>query len=299
MEELELLVVGGGAAGMAAALAAAKGGKGVLLAEREKALGGILNQCLHSGFGRSFYGEDLTGAEYARRFSSALASVPITVCTGTEVLELREDRTALLTSRAGLRRVRFRRCVLASGCREKTLDALQVAGTRPAGIFTAGTAQKLVNLGHYGVGSEIVILGSGDVGQIMARQLTQSGRRVVALVEQASALGGLARNRRECVEAYRIPVLLRTTVERILGAERIRGVVLRELDSGQCWEQPCDTLIVAAGLTPERTLLEGLEKRGEKPDWLYLTGNCAHVHDIVDAVTREALDLGKALAAAP
>ncbi len=132
----------------------------------------------------------------------------------------------------------------------------------------------------------------------MARQLTRSGRRVLALVEQAASLGGLARNRRECVEAYRIPVLLRTTVERVLGTGRIRGVVLRALDSGCSWEQPCDTLIVAAGLTPERTLLQGLESGGELPDWLYLSGNCEHVHDIVDAVTREALTLGKALAAA-
>lgn len=298
MEAFELLVIGGGAAGMAVAMAAAKEHSRVLLAEREKTLGGVLNQCLHQGFGRSYYGEDLCGAEYARRFSSALAAVPVTVRTGTEVLELRRDRTALLSSRAGLCRVSFRRCVLAAGCREKTLDALHVAGTRPAGIYTAGTAQKLVNVGRYGIGSEIVILGSGDVGQIMARQLTQSGRHVAAMVEQASALGGLARNRRECVEAYRIPVLLRTTVECILGTERIRGVVLRELDSGRSREQPCDTLIVAAGLVPERTLLRDLTAEEGLPDWLYLIGNCEHVHDIVDAVTREALDLGRVLAAA-
>ena len=299
MDEFDILVIGGGAAGMAAALAAAKGGRSVLLAEREKALGGVLNQCLHRGFGRSFYGEDLSGAEYARRFMSELGSVPVTVRTGTEVLELRGDRTALLSSRAGLCRVGFRRCVLAAGCRELGLDWLHVSGTRPAGVFTAGTAQKLVNVGRYGVGSEIVVLGSGDVGQIMARQLVQSGRRVAALVEQASALGGLARNRRECVEAYHIPVLLRTTVESILGAGRIRGVVLRELDTGCRRELNCDTLIVAAGLTPERTLLRGLITRGALPDWLYLSGNCERVHDIVDAVTREALDLGEALAAAP
>ena len=299
MDEFDILVIGGGAAGMAAALAAAKGGRSVLLAEREKALGGVLNQCLHRGFGRSFYGEDLSGAEYARRFMGELGSVPVTVRTGTEVLELRGDRTALLSSRAGLCRVGFRRCVLAAGCRERGLDWLHVSGTRPAGVFTAGTAQKLVNVGRYGVGSEIVVLGSGDVGQIMARQLVQSGRRVAALVEQASALGGLARNRRECVEAYHIPVLLRTTVESILGAGRIRGVVLRELDTGCRRELNCDTLIVAAGLTPERTLLRGLITRGALPDWLYLSGNCERVHDIVDAVTREALDLGEALAAAP
>ena len=295
MERFELLVVGGGAAGMAVALAAAKRGHSVLLAEREKALGGVLNQCLHRGFGRNYYGEDLSGVEYARRFRGEMASAPVTVWTGTEVLELRGDRTALLTSRAGLRRVGFERCVLASGCREITLDALHVSGTRPAGVFTAGTAQKLVNVGHYGVGSEIVILGSGDVGQIMARQLTQSGRHVAAMVEQAAALGGLPRNRRECVEAYHIPVLLRTTVESILGPGRIRGVVLLDLETGRRREQPCDTLIVAAGLTPERTLLRGLGEGEALPDWLKLSGNCEHVHDIVDAVTREGLELGVSL----
>ena len=282
---------------MAVALAAAKRGREVLLAEREENLGGILNQCLHRGFGRSYYGDDLCGVEYAKRFCADLASAPVDIRTGTEVLELRGDRTALLSSRVGLCRVGFQQCVLASGCREKTLDTLQVCGTRPSGVFTAGTAQKLANVGHYGIGHEIVILGSGDVGQIMARQLTESGKNVLALVEKASALGGLLRNRRECVEAYHIPVLLHTTVERILDTERIRGVMLRDLESEHHWEQPCDTLIVATGLTPERTLIRDLADGKNLPDWLHLSGNCDHIHDFVDAVTREALDLGKALAA--
>lgn len=293
MERFDILVVGGGAAGMAAALAAGKKGRSVLLAEREPRLGGVLNQCVHRGFGRSFYGEDLSGVEYARRFLADMNAAPVAVRTGTEVLELRPGRTALLSGRAGLRRVGFDACILAAGCREKTLDALHVAGTRPAGVFTAGTAQKLMNVGHYGVGSEIVILGSGDVGQIMARQLVQSGRRVLALVEQADTLGGLARNRRECVEAYRIPVLLRTTVEEVLGTGRVSGVILRDLETGRRWEQPCDTLLIAAGLIPDRALADRLTGGGPLPGWLKLCGNCDHVHDVVDAVTREALALGE------
>ena len=295
MERFDILIVGAGAAGMAAALAAAGNGSAVLIAEREPAPGGILNQCVHRGFGRSYYGEDLSGVEYARRFTLELARVPFTLWTGTEVLELREDRTALLSGRAGLRRVGFDRCILACGCRERPLDALSIAGTRPSGIFTAGTAQKLMNIGHHGIGHEIVILGSGDVGQIMARQFVQSGRRVAALVEKAEALGGLARNRRECVEAYRIPVLLHTTAEEVLGTGRIRGVVLRDLETGHRWEQACDTLITATGLIPDRALADRLTAGGPLPDWLMLCGNCGYVHDIVDAVTREALALGARL----
>ena len=293
MEKFELLVVGGGAAGMAAAVAAARKGRTVLLAEREPAPGGILNQCIHRGFGRSFFGEDLNGVEYARRFAEELERTSVTLWTGTEVLELRADRTALLSGRAGLRRVSFDSCILAAGCSERTLDALHVAGTRPAGVFTAGTAQRLMNIGHYSAGNAAVILGSGDVGQIMARQLVQSGRRVVALAEQAASLGGLARNRRECVEAYHIPVLLRTTVEEVLGTGRVSGVILRDLETGRRWEEPCDTLIIAAGLIPDRTLANRLTGGGPLPGWLKLCGNCDYVHDIVDAVTREALALGE------
>ena len=291
MKQYDVLVIGGGAAGMAAALAAAERGRRTLLVERERALGGILNQCLHRGFGLSWYGEDLSGVEYAERFVRAVESAPVTVQTGAEVLEIATDKTTLISAKNALFRVAFDQCVLAAGCREKPLGALDVAGTRPAGVFTAGTAQRLVNVGHYSVGKDVVILGSGDVGQIMARQLCQSGRRLAAMVEQAAELGGLARNRRDCVEAYDIPVLLRTTVEAVLGAERVTGVRLRDLDTGEAWDLPCDTLITAVGLVPDRTLLPV----GDVPPWLHLAGNCDYVHDIVDAVTREGLALGEKL----
>ncbi len=283
MEEFDLLVIGGGAAGMAASLAAARRGQRVLLAEREARLGGILNQCLHSGFGGG-----LTGPAYARQLIDRVNASAVCVRTGTDVLRIFPDRTALLSSRTGLERVEFQKCILASGCRERSVWSLPVAGSRPAGVFTAGTAQKLMNLGGYDIGDGVVIMGSGDVGQIMARQLAQAGKRVVAIIEQRDQLGGLPRNRRDCVEAYRIPVLLQCTVDEILGAGRIRGVMVRHLPTGRRWELPCGTLLTALGLIPDRALCRELLEDGALPEWLRLCGNCDYVHDMVDSVVREA-----------
>ena len=294
MEHVDFLVIGGGAAGLSAALGAAEAGRSVLLCERGTLLGGILNQCLHEGFGRALFGEDLTGPEFAARLIPALQNSSAQVLTQTSVLSLSPEQTALLSGRAGLRRIRFDRCILAAGCREKTFASLGIAGTRPAGIFTAGTAQKLVNLGGHSVGDRILILGSGDIGQIMARHFVESGRAVVALLEQADHVGGMARNRRECLEAYRIPVLLRTTVDEILGTGRIRGVTARNLDTGRRWEISCDTLVTALGLLPDQTLCRSLLVKGQLPSWLRLSGNCESVHDIVDSVVREAYALGAA-----
>ena len=292
MERTELLVIGGGAAGMAAALAAARAGRSVLLCERSDRLGGVLNQCLHSGFGLSVFREDLTGPEYAARCVAALDGSGVRARTGTSVVSLAPDRTALLSGRDGVRRVQFARCILAAGCRERTVGSLGVAGTRPAGVFTAGTAQRLENVDHRSVGSRIVILGSGDVGQIMARQFARSGRTVVAVVEQREQVGGLARNRRECLEAYDIPVLLRSTVDEILGAGHICGVMVRHLDTGARERLDCDALVTAVGLIPDRALCRDVLSGGELPPWLRLCGNCESVHDIVDSVTREAERLG-------
>jgi len=296
VERYEMLIVGGGAAGLAAAAeAAARGAKRVLLCERENALGGVLPQCIHHGFGLGCFGEDLTGPEYCARWLDRLAQTGTEVRTGTAVLSLSPERTALLSAPGRLERVGFDACVLCAGAREKPLGALPVSGTRPAGVFTAGQAQKLVNLGHYDVGSAVVILGSGDVGQIMARRLTLLGKRVVALVEQADALGGLARNRRACIEAYRIPVLLRATVVRLHGAGRLRGVTVRRLDSGAETYLPCDTLIAAVGLVPERELLSAFPPDAPLPGWLRCAGNCEAIHDIVDAVSAHAADAVRAL----
>ena len=295
MERTDLLVIGGGAAGMAAALSAAETGHAVLLCEKDERLGGILNQCVHRGFGRAVFTRDLTGREYAAEYAGRFPCPGVRVLTGTAVLSLSPDRTALLSGRDGLRRVGFERCVLAAGCRERSPWSQGIAGTRPAGVFTAGAAQRLENVDGLRVGSRIVILGSGDVGQIMARQFAQSGREVAAVVEQADRVGGIARNRRECLEAYDIPVLLRSTVDEILGTGRIRGVTVRDLDTGERREIACDTLITAVGLIPDRVLCRDVMDGGMLPGWIRLCGNCESVHDIVDSVTREAEALGASL----
>ena len=300
MERCDILIVGAGAAGMAAALGAAEAGASrILLLDRAERPGGILPQCIHSGFGLHRFHEDLRGPEYAARYAAMLAAEPaIELRLGTTVLSLSGDRTALLSSRAGLERVAFARCLLCCGAREKPIGALNIAGTRPAGIFTAGQAQALVNLGGYDVGRRIVILGSGDIGMIMARRFALLGREVAALVEQSAALGGLARNRRQCVEAFHIPVRLRSTVTEIHGMPRIAGVTLRDLDSGAEELLPCDTLVTAVGLIPERELEKPLLRGGQPPDWLAFAGNCAHIHEIVDSVSEEAQALGAAAAQA-
>lgn len=274
---------------MAAALAAEARGARVLLAERGEALGGILPQCIHRGFGLGCFGEDLTGPEYAARFIRKIECSGVELRLGTMVLALRENKTALLSSRRGLSEMAFDKCLLCTGSRERSIGSLAVSGTRPAGIFTAGAAQKMVNLGGYDIGERIVIMGSGDIGQIMARRFTLLGKKVVAMVEKRSEPGGLARNRRDCLEACRIPLILNATVDEVLGAGRVSGVMVRHLDTGERERLSCDTLVTALGLIPERELLDGL---GE-PDWLKSLGNCDYIHEIVDTVTAQAEKLMK------
>lgn len=291
MESFDYLVIGGGAAGMAAALELCNSGARVLLAERGDALGGILPQCIHNGFGLGYFSQDLTGPEYAARFIEKIEKSSVDVRLATMVLELRLDKTALLSSPQGAYEVSFGRCILATGSRERSIGSLKIGGTRPAGVFTAGAAQKMVNLGGYDIGQHIVILGSGDIGQIMARRLSLLGREIVAMVEQNAQLGGLVRNQRNCIKAYNIPVILNATVERIHGAGRVRGVTIRHLCSGEREFLPCDTLITAIGLIPERELMTGLGQ----PDWLETCGNCDYIHEIVDTVTTQAEKLAQAL----
>jgi NADPH-dependent 2,4-dienoyl-CoA reductase/sulfur reductase-like enzyme len=228
MADVDLLIVGGGAAGMAAALAAEKAGLcRILLADREPVLGGVLPQCVHRGFGQGYFGEDLTGPEYAERFAKRLAASAVEYLPDTTVLSVAENRTAVLSGAVcGYRAVSFRHLILATGCRETPIGALPVAGTRPAGVFTAGQAQALVNLRRYDVGSEIVILGSGDIGLIMARQFTLLGKHVIAVIEQEAVCGGMPRNIRECIEAIRIPSYLRDVSE--VPERRLTGVKVRD-----------------------------------------------------------------------
>ena len=286
----ELLIVGAGAAGMAAALSAWNAGcREILLVDRRDGPGGILPQCLHEGFGLARFGAEPTGPEYAERIARKLEQTGVDFAFGTEVLRVHGDRTAVLSSRRGLTELRFARMILASGCREKSIGSLSLAGTRPAGIFTAGQAQEMMNLHGQDPGEEILILGSGDLGMIMARQFVLAGKHVLAVVEQEAHFGGMARNYHRCIEPYSIPILYRTRVTEIHGSDRIKGVTLRQLDTGEERFVPCGTLITALGLIPERELV----REFGNPDWLFLAGNCHRVHDLVDSAVAEAEQIGR------
>ncbi|MBQ9687323.1 MAG: FAD-dependent oxidoreductase [Oscillospiraceae bacterium] len=290
MKRCELLIVGAGVAGMAAAVAAWDSGcRNLVLADRADRSGGILPQCIHEGFGLSAFGAELTGPDYADRWAAALKRTGVQLLLNTEVLSVTETKTAILSSREGLGELGFERLILATGCRERAVGSLPIAGTRPAGIFTAGQAQALINLRHQSLGRNILILGSGDLGMIMARRFTLEGKRVIAVVEQNDHYGGMARNHHRCIEQYHIPMLYRSTVSEIHGVGRICGVTLTQLDSGRREYISCDTLITAVGLIPERELARGL---GD-PDWLYLAGNCHRIHQVADSAAAEAEAIGK------
>lgn len=303
VEFCDVLIAGGGAAGMAAALKLAGQGRSVLLAERQGSLGGVLCQCVHSGFGRGYFGTDMTGQQYAAAFAEPLLRLSedpdagIRILTDTTVLRLDPDRSALLSSGAGVRRVSFGKCLLATGCRERTVYSQLTAGSRPAGVMTCGTAQRLMNLYRLPVEGPVVILGTGDIGQIVARQLMQNGTQVLCMIEQNAAPGGRQQNRKECIEAFHIPVRLRSTIVRIIGENRIQAVLVRNLENGKEEVIKCRTLLTAIGLIPETELADDLaarirredaQKRQLQPDWLVRTGNSRVVHDIVDSVTIEA-----------
>lgn len=285
MIHCELLVVGAGAAGISAAVSAWKAGcHSILLADRAVQPGGILPQCLHEGFGIATFGKELTGPEYAAKLSESLQRTDILYYPETEVLSIAHEKTAVLSRRGALDQVGFEKLLLATGSREKTIGALPIAGTRPAGIFTAGQAQERINLLHQDLGENILILGSGDLGMIIARRFTLEGKHVIAVLEQNAHYSGMARNYHRCIEACRIPIRFRTTVTEVHGTGRICGVTIRNLETGERELIPCDTLIIAVGLIPERELVRGL---GD-PDWLYSVGNCRQIYDIVDSAVAEA-----------
>lgn len=290
MDKYELFIVGAGAAGLSAALSARGTGAGrILIADRSDRLGGILPQCIHHGFGLTTFGEELTGPEYAERIVSEILKTDVEIQLGTTVLSVSPDKTAVLSGRDGFRQIGFDRMILAAGCRENNIGSLPVAGTRPAGIFTAGQAQEMINLHRLDPGHEVVILGSGDLGMIMARRFTLEGKHVIAVVEKENHYGGMARNYHRCIEPYAIPLLCSAEITRIHGEERINAVTLHRRDSDTYETISCDTLVTALGLTPERSLIAGL---GE-PDWLKLCGNCSRVHDIVDSAVDEARKVGE------
>lgn len=290
MEHCEIFIVGAGAAGMAAAVSAWNAGcRSILLADRGQGPGGVLSQCLHHGFGLAAFGRELTGPDYAHRLAGSLEGTGVQVLYDTEVFSVKADRTALLSSRRGVTELRFDRLILAAGCREKAIGSLPVAGTRPAGIFTAGQAQELINLRRQDIGDNILILGSGDLGMIMARRLVLEGKKVVAVLEQNESYGGMARNYRRCIEQYRIPLLCRRTVTEIFGEGRICGVTVEHLDSGAQEYVPCGTLVTALGLIPDRELVRSLGQR----DWLWLAGNCDRVYALADSAVAQAVEAGR------
>ena len=294
MAVCDLLIIGAGAAGISAAVSAWDAGcRDILLVDRGEAPGGILPQCRHEGFGMASFGHELTGPEYAAHLIQQLSRTDVRFLPQTEVLSVSEDRKAIVSSRGTVDQIAFARLILAAGCRERPIGSLPVSGTRPAGIFTAGQAQEMINLRHQDLGDEILILGSGDLGMIMARRFTLEGKHVIAVLEQQAHYGGMARNYHRCIEAYQIPLRTGVTVSEIHGRGRISGVTIKNLETGTREYSACDTLVTALGLIPEQTLVQDIGER----DWLYLAGNCRHVHDIADSASAEGILVGECAAA--
>ena len=314
--KVDIVIIGGGPAGMAAAVAAYdEGARDILILERDTALGGILRQCIHNGFGLHRFGEELTGPEYAYRYEQMVRERGIPFMLNTMVVGLSADRTVTaMNSERGIFEIKAGAVILAMGCRERPKGALNIAGSRPAGIYTAGTAQKFVNMKGYMPGRNVVILGSGDIGLIMARRMTLEGAKVHAVCELLPYSGGLARNIEQCLNDFGIPLKLSHTVTAIHGKDRLTGVTVSAVDEnrrpipGSEEYIECDTLLLSCGLIPENELTKdaglsldrvtgGAVVDGDREceaEGIFASGNVLHVHDLVDYVSEESVIAGRA-----
>jgi len=315
--EYNLVIIGGGPAGLAVALEAKRNAvKDILLLERDKYLGGILPQCIHNGFGLQYFKEELTGPEYAERFIAKLNDNQIDVKTETMVIEITPDKRIVAINRDdGLLHIQAKAVVLAMGCRERTREAIAIPGSRPVGIFTAGTAQRYINIEGYIPGREVVVLGSGDIGMIMARRMTLEGARVKAVLEIMPFSTGLIRNKVQCLDDFDIPLKFNHIITRIEGRKRVERVTVAQVDKnlqaipGTEEEISCDTILLSVGLIPENELTREVgieldlvtrgpivnENRETEIEGIFACGNVLHVHDLADFVSEEGEIVGQAV----